>query len=203
MTIRTEQERFWEGEFGDQYRGRNRGRVPTNIALFAHILAHTQPGSIQDVLELGAGDGQNLEAIHALLPDADLTAVEINERTAREIPIGDIICASAADFTLPPDTHPELVFTKGLLIHVAAKDRPAIYDRMYNSTSRYLLICEYYAPHEVEIEYRGHAGKLWRADFAGEIQRDYRNLIIVARGIALRTDTFPQDDLTWYLMEKT
>lgn len=200
---RTEQERFWEGEFGDQYRGRNRGRVPHNIALFAAILSHTQPGSIQQVLELGAGDGQNLEAIHALMPDVDLTAVEINERTAREIPVGDIICASAADFTLPKDCTPELVFTKGLLIHVYPQDRPAIYQRMYDASTRYLLTCEYFAPIGIEVRYRGHAGRLWRGDFAGELRDLHRNLIIIARGIALRTDTFPQDDITWVLMEKT
>ncbi len=93
------------------------------------------------------------------------------------------------------------MFTKGLLIHVAAADRPAIYERMYHASSRYLLTCEYYAAIETEVNYRGHEGKLWRADFAREIRSMFPDLRIVARGVAMRTDTFPQDDLTWFLME--
>ena len=205
MRAKTEQEAFWAGEFGEGYRERNRGMVPNNVALFADILRHIPRGAIGSVLELGAGDGQNLEAIHILLPEADLTAVEINERTAREIPVGDIICASALDFTLPEECEPDLVFTKGLCIHLPKEDRQIIYARMLQETGRYVLMVEYYSPTETAIPYHGETGKLWKMDFMAEFETVV-NLMgaacdLIAYGFTSKRDTFPQDDVTWALFQ--
>jgi hypothetical protein len=82
---RNEQELFWAGAFGDEYTERNRGSklVASNLCLFANILTHAKP--IRSVLEFGANIGLNLEALHLLLPDAELSAVEINDRAMAEL----------------------------------------------------------------------------------------------------------------------
>ncbi len=66
--LKTEQEQFWSGEFGDEYTERNKGdlTLASNTALFAKIMARTRP--IQSLIELGANRGLNLQAIKQLLP---------------------------------------------------------------------------------------------------------------------------------------
>ena len=51
--VKTEQEDFWAGKFGDDYSLRNRGSLllASNLALFSKILDRTN--QIDSVLELG------------------------------------------------------------------------------------------------------------------------------------------------------
>lgn len=79
MTYSTDQEVFWQGDFGNEYTDRNRGQrwLAANSALFSKILARTQ--GVRSVLELGSNIGLNLIPLRELLPDAQLSAVEINE----------------------------------------------------------------------------------------------------------------------------
>jgi spore coat polysaccharide biosynthesis protein SpsF len=54
----------------------------------------------------------------------------------------------------------------------------------------------------VEIDYRGHSGKLFKRDFAGEMLDRFPDLKLVSYGFCYHRDEFPQDDSTWFLMEK-
>lgn len=81
----TEQERFWAGEFGDEYVQRNRGErlLSGKIHLFSKILAKTL--NVGSVLEFGANIGLNLKAIKMFLPGAKLGAIEINPAAVHEL----------------------------------------------------------------------------------------------------------------------
>ena len=75
---------------------------------------------------------------------------------------------------------------------------------MYRASRRYVLIAEYYNPAPVAIPYRGHENKLFKRDFAGEMLERYTDLHLVDYGFAYRRDpVFPQDDISWFLLEKT
>jgi hypothetical protein len=53
------------------------------------------------------------------------------------------------------------------------------------------------------IPYRGHTDRLFKRDFAGEIMERHPSLKLIDYGFAYRNDpNFPQDDITWFLMEK-
>lgn len=190
-------EAFWKGDFGDEYTQRNEGRVSANTALFAKVLARTQ--GIESIVEFGAGSGQNLQALRALLPEAELWGVEINESAATRIPNAHVLIGSMLDTEIQPM---DLAFTKGLLIHIAPDDLPRAYARLFNSSKRYILVAEYFNPTPVEIEYRGHAGRLWKRDFAGDLMDRYPGLRLVDYGFSYNRGQFPQDSLTWFLMEK-
>ena len=70
-----------------------------------------------------------------------------------------------------------------------------------NSWDRWLD--EYYNPKPVSINYRGHKDKLFKRDFAGEIMNKYKSLKLVDYGFVYHGDgSFPQDDLTWFLLKK-
>ena len=97
----------------------------------------------------------------------------------------------------------DLTLIKGVLIHLNPDVLPEVYDRLVETTGRYLVVAEYYNPSPVAIPYRGHDDRLFKRDFAGEIMERHRSLKLVDYGFAYRHDPdFPQDDITWFLMEK-
>lgn len=205
MTHTTEQEAFWEGDFGNEYTDRNRGAgwVAANSAFFSKVLARTQ--DVKGVLELGPNIGLNLMALRHLLPTAKLSGVEINEKAASELqsnlPDIDLHLSSILEFQ--PQQTWELVFTKGVLIHINPDKLPLVYELMYRASSRYLLVSEYYNPKPTEVTYRGHTGKLFKRDWAGEILDQFSGLSLIDYGFVYHRDpNFPQDDMTWFLMEK-
>jgi len=194
-------EEFWAGDFGDDYNKRNVGKVNANIALFSQ--AFRRIGEVNKILEYGAGTGQNLSAISQLLPSAELMGVEINEDAASKIDVGTIFRKSAFDFICPPGPLPDMVITKGLLIHISPDDLFKMYEKIEWNTRRYVLMCEYYNPTPVSIDYRGHENKLWKRDFAGEFMDIYSSMKLIDYGFSYHRDPqFPQDDITWFLMER-
>jgi pseudaminic acid biosynthesis-associated methylase len=199
----TEQEAFWAGEFGDDYIGRNKGenKVASNIMFFSKILLRI--GSIESVIEFGANIGLNLLAMKQLLPSAKFAAIEINDKAARElkhIQGVDVYQDSILNFT-PPKKY-ELVLAKGVLIHIAPDRLTDVYERLYQAYSKFILLAEYYNPTPVEVSYRGHKEKLFKRDFAGEMLDRFPQLRLLDYGFVYHRDSFPQDDMTWFLMEK-
>ena len=205
MTYSTDQEVFWQSDFGDEYTDRNRGQrwLASNSALFSRIVARTK--GIRSVLELGPNIGLNLVPLRGLLPDAELSAVEINERAAAELrsSIPDIDLHQTSILEFSPTRTWDLVFTKGVLIHIDPDALPSVYSKMYESSDRYVLVAEYYSPRPEELPYRGHSGKLFKRDFAGELLDQFPDLQLLDYGFAYHRDpNFPQDDTTWFLMQK-
>lgn len=199
----TEQESFWAGQFGDEYVDRNAAQqlVVSNLALFTDILRRTN--EISSLIEFGANIGMNLQALRQILPLAKLNAVEINSKAAaqlRDTGFVDVIEDSILSFT--PSEPCDLAFIKGVLIHIDPEHLNDVYDRLYQASKRYVCVVEYYNPTPVELNYRGHSGKLFKRDFAGEMMDRFGDLQLVDYGFVYHRDRFPQDDLTWFLMEK-
>lgn len=199
------QEEFWRGSFGDEYTDRHSstGLVASQIQFFRRALSLA--GGVESVLELGANVGHNLTAIQSLLPGAYLNAVEINAKAVDQLrlnmPDVDVYPVSLFDFQ--PTRTWDLVFTYGVLIHICPDRLGEVYDLMYRASGRYILMAEYYNPIPVEIPYRGHQGKLFKRDFAGEMLDRFSDLSLIDYGFVYRRDRkFPADDVTWFLMEK-
>ncbi|MEB0041410.1 MULTISPECIES: pseudaminic acid biosynthesis-associated methylase [unclassified Pseudomonas] len=200
----SEQEQFWQGDFGDQYVGRNQGQPLTaaNLALFAKALARTS--RLNSLLELGTNTGNNLLALHQLFPNCVLQGVEINAQAqayAQALGIGDVWHGSLFDY--PRQRTFDLTLSKGVLIHLAPELLPAAYAQLHALSQRYILIGEYYNPVPVEVAYRGNAGKLFKRDFAGEMLDCYPDLQLLDYGFSYHRDPqFPTDDINWFLLEK-
>jgi pseudaminic acid biosynthesis-associated methylase len=203
MASKNEQQEFWAGEFGDQYIGRNQGQqwIASNTRLFARILERT--GDVRSVLEFGANIGMNLLALKNLLPGSELSGVEINKSAFEELDKITGIQAhhsSIEDFESAQQV--DLSFTKTVLIHINPASLNNVYDKLYSSSKRYILMVEYYNPTPIEVRYRGHAGKLFKRDFAGELLERHQDLRLIDYGFVYHRDKFSQDDVTWFLMEK-
>ena len=201
----SEQEQFWSGAFGDEYIQRNRSEqlVAGNISLFAEALRESR--NISSVLELGANIGMNLRALRMLYPNALMRGVEIN-RQAADILKDEIGHENTIEASLLDGVHfgtADLVLIKGVLIHLPPDRLSEIYDLLFNSTNRLILICEYYNPTPMNLPYRGNENKLFKRDFAGEMLLRFPDLRLLKYGFRYRNDpVFPLDDITWFLLEK-
>ncbi|OPX90132.1 MAG: hypothetical protein A4E52_00881 [Pelotomaculum sp. PtaB.Bin013] len=202
--FKTEQEQFWAGEFGDRYVDRNQGdlMLASNIALLAKIIACTR--SVFSVIEFGANIGLNLRAIKHLLPEAEMSAIEINQKAVERLRSwGEVKVYPYSILDFSPDYTRDFVLIKGVLIHINPDSLEKVYDLLYQTSKRYICIAEYYNPTPAEIVYRGHRGKLFKRDFAGEMLDKFKDLQLIEYGFSYHRDNlFPQDDITWFLLEK-
>lgn len=206
MNQRTEQEAFWEGEFGTEYSRRNRGEAlhASNLHFFSVALRSAR--GLRSCVEFGANIGMNLRALRALYPSQEQHAVEINANAARELAEAspDVGIFNGAIEEFPADRTWDLVLIKGVLIHVRPESLPGVYDMLHRCTRRYLLVAEYYNPTPVAIPYRGHEDRLFKRDFCGELLDRFSDLSLLDYGFAYRRDpNFPQDDITWFLIERS
>ena len=203
---KTEQEQFWAGDFGTAYISRNRGNalLASNLNFFVNGLRATH--GLGSCIEFGANIGMNMRALKLLYPDLDAHGIEINAAAARQLaevlPSDKVHVTSILNFS--PKRLWDLVLIKGVLIHMNPQVLDQVYDALVASTGRYLMIAEYYNPVPVALSYRGHDNRLFKRDFAGEIMDRHPDFKLIDYGFCYRRDpTFPQDDITWFLMEKT
>lgn len=201
----TEQEAFWAGKFGDEYIERNSGEwlIGSNAAMFSKLIANC--AGVESLIEMGANVGLNLMAIRHLCPKWILDAIEINDEAVKKLEawggVNKIHHGSILDFH--PDRQWDVVLIKGVLIHINPDYLPRVYESLFQASKRYIFLIEYYNPKPVEVEYRGHSGKLVKRDFAGELLDKYPSLRIVDYGFVWHRDpAFPQDDVTWFVLEK-
>jgi pseudaminic acid biosynthesis-associated methylase len=157
MTM-NEQQQFWAGKFGNEYVRRNQVDWRARIPFWREVIEMTGARSVHEV---GCNCGWNLSAIKRVDPyisqsgnDVNLTAIS----QARSVGLSAFHGENAI-------SKAELVFTAGVLIHVAPDDLKPLMQKIVDQSYRYVLAVEYESEQEEEIEYRGHTGKLWRRPF--------------------------------------
>jgi len=202
---KTEQEEFWEGEFGNDYIQRNNSSqlLASNIDFFTKAL--NQSGKIDSCIEFGANIGMNLKALKLLYPNLKMSGVEINKKASEELAtfIGQENVFNCSIFDYSNKSQKDLSLIKTVLIHINPEMLDLVYDKLYNSSKRFILIAEYYNPTPVSIKYRGHENKLFKRDFAGDFLKKFPDTKLIDYGFKYKGDiAFPEDDITWFLIEK-
>ena len=145
----------------------------------------------------------NLVALRRLQPALKLSGYEINGEAAKqasEFDVAEITQGSILEEI--KDEKVDLTFTVGVLIHINPCYLENVYRNLVNGSNRYVLVAEYYNPVPTKITYRGHEDKLFKRDFAGDLI-DKFGLRLVDYGFIYKRDNWaPQDDTTWFLLEK-
>lgn len=205
IQFKTQQEQFWAGDFGTEYISRNESfeLLASNLNFFSKALK--QAGKLTSCIEFGANIGMNLKSLKLLYPNIHLQGIEINsvaaEELAKLIDSVNVFQGSIFDYNVTDKV--DLSLIKGVLIHINPNELNLVYTKLYESTSKFILICEYYNPSPVSISYRGHNDRLFKRDFAGELLDKYTDLKLVDYGFSYSRDVaFPQDDITWFLLSK-
>jgi pseudaminic acid biosynthesis-associated methylase len=193
----TEQLDAWKGDFGKGYTDRNRLDWRRRVPAFRRMVEGLE---LRRVLEVGCNRGHNLAALRDVLgTGVQLVGVEPNPYARERAEAGDIVDGDI--FKLPfPDGDFDLVFTAGVLIHIALNDLPAAMAELYRCSRRYLLAVEYFAPEETTIHYRGSDHLLWKRDFLKHYQARFPDLKLLGTGHWNEPGVW--DDCTWWLLEK-
>lgn len=174
----TEQIRTWTGDFGREYTNRN-NYTPSQLdefyrQTFGVTRRELNQQLLQDVpkdariLEVGCNMGTQLLLLREM-GFTELSGIEIQSyalaRARERLAGAHLIQASA--FSIPfEDRSFDLVFTSGVLIHIAPADLPKALSEIHRCTRRWVWGMEYYAPEMTEITYRQHHNLLWKADYA-------------------------------------
>jgi pseudaminic acid biosynthesis-associated methylase len=186
---KTEQEKFWEGDFGNEYTIRNAGDWDafykkqwgiTRTELNEEFLSNVDKKS--RILEIGCNRANQLHVLQTQGFES-LWGIEINKKAieiGRENKSFNLVEASA--FDLPFKTNYfEVVFTSGVLIHIAPDNLSKVITEMYRVSKRYLWCFEYFSEECEEIEYRGQRNRLWKNNFLQLFQDQYSDLKLVKK----------------------
>jgi pseudaminic acid biosynthesis-associated methylase len=179
---------FWSGDFGKEYNDRNSfseegwdkfyidnwgiTKIQMNEAFIGKL-----PKDIK-ILEVGSNIGMQLRGLQKMgfknLYGIELQqdAVEKSKKTTQGI---NIIQGSGYDIPFK-DGYFDLVFTSGVLIHIAPENHKTIMSEMVRCSKKYIWGFEYFAENVQEIPYRGNTGFLWKADFAKEFCQHFPQL---------------------------
>lgn len=201
---------FWRGRFGDLYGIRNQSPelIKNKEWLFRRGLEKMHFSGTKRIIEFGANIGLNILALSKIdsLANYEFSAVEVNAAACgqlRQLKGVNVYEASMLQAERDWGSGYCLSLSVGVLIHIQPADLPAAYAALYDSSKRFIFIAEYHNPTPVEVVYRGHAGKLWKRDFAAEMLDLYPDLKVADYGFRWSRDpSAPQDDLFWALLRK-
>lgn len=178
MSKISEQMKKWMGDFGKEYTERNALTLDGLDELYRKNYGITRTelnklfiGKLDrntKVLEVGSNIGNQLSLLQKMgfknLYGIEINnyAVELSRTRTKNI---NIIQGSALNIPFK-DKYFALVFTSGLLIHIAPLDINIVMEEIYRCTRQYIWGFEYCAEQHTEVMYRSHKNLLWKANFA-------------------------------------
>ena len=201
--MKTEQEKFWQSSFGNEYTDRTITKkfYTTRIKMWTDILPQT-PG-IKSVFEIGTNIGLHLDLIKSLnlYKKIKTAGIEINKK-AFLIAKKKHAMKNISVLDYKPKKKFEMSISCGVLIHINPLYLNKAYEVLYKSSKKYILISEYFNTQPVTIKYRGKEDRLFKRDFAKEIQKKYNLELIDYKFMWSNDNVFPCDDTTWFLFKK-
>ena len=204
----THQSALWRGNFGDEYIDRNpvsAANMQAAAMLWAQILLRLQGERPAKILEVGANIGINLAALRSLT-DAQLFAIEPNPTARRRLadagllPAANILDGVASKIGLA-DASMDLVFTRGVLIHIHPNDLLASCRELHRVARRYIVSIEYFSANAEELTYRNQSSALFKRDFGAFWLDHFPGLRAIDYGFCWQRMT-GLDNLTWWIFEK-
>jgi pseudaminic acid biosynthesis-associated methylase len=187
----TAQTEVWKGEFGREYTDRNTLDADALDALYRKNYGITRTAinqeSLGDIskratfLEVGCNTGNQLLLLQRM-GYLNLAGVEL-QPYALEIArsrLPNIALQQGSALAIPHrDALFDVVFTSGVLIHIAPTDLPCAMDEIHRCARSFIWGMEYYAPDVTEVNYRSHTGLLWKMDYAQRYLERFRDLELV------------------------
>jgi pseudaminic acid biosynthesis-associated methylase len=168
------------------------------------MLAKAEGVSI--ILECGCNIGRNIGFINEAKPAAAVSIIEISttayDFVTKTYKIKEKFNGPIVESAFQNGAF-DLTFTSGVLIHIHPDDLLANMKKLFDYSSKYVLIAEYFNRTPVMIEYQGQANKLFKRDF-GKLFLENFKVELVDYGFLWGHiyDVAGFDDLTWWLFEK-
>ena len=211
--VDTKQAKFWKGKFSKGYVDRNLLSVEGLNERMRSYFSESEPYSkmIQaslkgvpknaSILEVGCNVGNILTVLQSL-GYKNLRGIELNPdvvkaantlRPALNIKAGNILDILAADGAY------DLVYTAGVLIHIAPENIDQALSEIIRVSKKYIWGYEYWSSTYEEIPYRGNRNVLWKTDFAARYRKLAKLSLVYFRKLPLKEK--PKCDVI-YLLKK-
>ena len=187
----TNQIELWKSEFGKEYTDRNAQTLEEMEDMYLKRVAYTRTeinsefiGSMNSslhILEVGCNIGNQLLCLQQMgftsLYGIDPQEYALEKAKAR---IQNITLKKGSAFNIPyEDGFFDLVFTSGVLIHIAPESIGNALKEIYRCSKRYIYGYEYFADKNTEIQYHGKKKALWKTNFAKLYLDNFNDLILV------------------------
>lgn len=193
MNKKTEQMSKWSGSFGKEYTIRNNPssfddweesfknscygitRTAMNIEFIGNLERYMR------ILEVGSNIGNQLLCLNKM-GFQHLYGIELQEHAVKiaKQKTKRINFAQGSAFDIPYENGAfDLVFTSGVLIHIAPTDIMEALKEIHRCTNKYIWGLEYFAEEYTQVTYRGNKELLWKTDFKKLYLDNFKDLNLV------------------------
>ena len=199
-----EQQAFWKEKYAGDYISKNSDfDLDRGIKGWAKMLERAE--NINSILECGSNIGRNINFLNHLLPGASKSLIEISPEAYKIVTsryqIADSFNGPIVESSFNKKF--ELVYTIGVLIHIHPNDLLDNMKKMYEHSSKYILIGEYFNRTPVMVEYQGEKDKLFKRDFGKYFLENFPvHLVDYGFLWGHLYDNAGFDDITYWLFEK-
>jgi len=174
----TAQMRVWQGEFGRAYTDRNTLEMAELDALWSRNYGVSRSAINQmflegipqsaSFLEVGCNVGNQLLLLQAQ-GYTQLTGIELQSYAlaGARSRLKGVALEQGSALALPfEDQAFDVVFTSGVLIHIAPDDLPQAMSEIHRCARHYIWGAEYFSSELTAVNYRGNDDLLWKMDYA-------------------------------------
>jgi len=186
------QEELWLGNFGQDYTERNIldpdkidevYRANFNISKTSMNETFLKDLNLENkkILEIGCNVGNQLRLLQKM-GYKNLYGIELQPyavQRAKDLTKGINIIQGEADDIPFKDEYFDLVFTSGVLIHIAPENLKNIMKEIIRCSKKYIWGFEYYSETFIEVNYRENSNAMWKCDYAQEYIKKNPELKIV------------------------
>ena len=201
-----QQETFWKNEITQSYVTDNsRFDEILGQTAWKRMLTKVDTEGITSYLDCGSNIGRNIAVLKKILPLSNSNIIEIAELPFRictaKFEIKDSFLGSIKDARFKKQF--ELVFSMGVLIHVHPDELLETMRNMFNLSSRYIILGEYFSRTPIMINYRGEEDKLFKRDFGRYFVENF-DCSVIDYGFLWGNefDDAGFDDITYWVFEK-
>jgi len=187
----TAQTRVWQGDFGRAYTDRNTLETAGLDALWVRNYGISRsamnrtflegiPNSAT-FLEVGCNVGNQLLLLQAH-GYTQLTGIELQSYAlaGARSRLKNVVLQQGSALALPFDDQAfDVVFTSGVLIHIAPEDLPQAMKEIHRCARHYIWGAEYFSPELAAVNYRGNDDLLWKMDYARKYLTLFHDLELV------------------------
>ena len=161
------QEKFWKETYASEYISRNKNfDLDSGIKAWAQMTKNLGP--IDSVLECGCNIGRNINILNHLLPNAQKSVIEISPEAfslvTKTYELSSSQNCSILESNMPLKNF-DLVFTTGVLIHIAPENLLPNLEKIYNYSKKYILFCEMFSRVPRTVTYKGENDLLFTRDY--------------------------------------
>jgi pseudaminic acid biosynthesis-associated methylase len=200
-----DQQVFWKEKYSKEYISKNSSyTIDEGVKCWAQMLQRAN--GVTNILECGSNIGKNIGLLNHVLPSASKSIIEISPDAYGIVTSKYELSQSFNGPIVASNFEKEsfdLVFSMGVLIHIHPNDLLQNMQKMFDYSSKYILMGEYFNRTPVMIEYHGEKDKLFKRDF-GKMFIENFDVELVDYGFLWGHlyDNAGFDDITYWLFRK-